>query len=415
VNSAFQRFCCALGLAMGASLSYLPHASAEDPYAPQPQASLRQMLSIDWHKGPNLPQGFQDSSGGVVGHTLVTACGFCQGIAAWGEKGKQLEAVKPGLHPRGFLNKVWGLDLENRQNGWASLSNYPACARQGMMGAVVDDELHVWGGFNYTKPFCYKDGYKLARQGAGWQWKPLPPLPSPVTAAGYCSIGSKIYLLGGADYDEQRFYTVSDRSGANKRLGARLQVIDTKDLAAGWKLLPECPGTPRFCTGMAAVQGKIYLIGGATGDIPEGGYATVVDNWMFDPGSNRWQRLRDLPLSSGNFSSGKIVFRDRYILLMCGFQYAKVANPDGTLRAKYGTPSRFHDTGDYYNDVFVYDTRSATFGTADKLPLNNAGPLTVLRGDEVFLIGGETGGGVVEGELFGHHPNLCLVGTIRER
>ena len=76
--------------------------------------------------------------------------------------------------------------------------------------------------------------------------------------------------------------------------------------------------------------------------------------------------------------------------------------------------SHFQNKGDYFNDVFVYDTQSKLFGTADKLPLNNNGTMTVVFGDKVFLLGGETGGAVVEGEVFGHHPDLCLIGTIRE-
>ena len=53
-----------------------------------------------------------------------------------------------------------------------------------------------------------------------------------------------------------------------------------------------------------------------------------------------------------------------------------------------------------------------TFGTADKLPLDNNLPMTVVRGDRIYLIGGETGGGTVDAEYFGHHPELVLVGQI---
>jgi hypothetical protein len=38
--------------------------------------------------------------------------------------------------------------------------------------------------------------------------------------------------------------------------------------------------------------------------------------------------------------------------------------------------------------------------------------MTVVRGDRIYLIGGETGGGTVDGEYFGHHPELVLVGQI---
>jgi len=121
------------------------------------------------------------------------------------------------------------------------------------------------------------------------------------------------------------------------------------------------------------------------------------DNWVFDPAAGQWSRIRDLPTSSGNFPTGAITFGDRYIVLVGGFQYAKVQIRTATLREPYGKAGKFNGVGDYHNDVFVYDTRTNLFGTADSLPLNNNMPNAVIRRDEIFLIGGETGGAVVEG------------------
>ena len=156
--------------------------------------------------------------------------------------------------------------------------------------------------------------------------------------------------------------------------------------------------------------GKAYVLGGATGSP----YATVVDNWVFDPKAETWSRLPDLPIASGNFPCGAIAFKNRYILLIGGYQYNKVANPDGTTREPYGTAGRCNDEGTYYNDVFVYDTLKNTFGRADSLPLNNNLPMAVVHGNQLFLIGGETGTAVVEGEFYGHHPELFLKGAIQE-
>lgn len=414
MNSIARCSLVVFAVAASTGLVGAAYVQGEGPYEPQAQASLRPVLSIQWKKGPNLPQGFQDSVVGVLGHTLVTAGGFCQGSIGW-PNAKELDVIKPGRYPRGFLNKAWALDLENPCGGWARLPDFPAIGRQGGVGIAINRTLFSWGGFNYSEPFCCTDGYRLTKTENDWKWDTLPSLPSPIGGGAICAIGSKVYVCGGADYDEKQFYTATDRSRSIKRLGSRLLAIDTESLSAGWKQLPECPGTPRWVAGMAAVGGQIYLIGGATGDLPNAGYCTVVDNWRFDPASNQWSRLRDLPVSSGNFYSGEIVFRDRYLLLIGGYQYAKVANPDGTLRDKYGTASRFQAKGDYYSDVFVYDTQSDLFGTADNLPLNNNGSMTVVYNDKVFLLGGETGGAVVEGEVFGHHPDLCLIGTIRER
>jgi N-acetylneuraminic acid mutarotase len=242
----------------------------------------------------------------------------------------------------------------------------------------------------------------------------MPDLPWYLASYGACAIGSKIYLMGGADYNED-YYSAKDRTGRVDHLGARLLVLDTQNLDAGWKERTVCPGTPRFAHAVAAVGGAVYVIGGAAGiDNPTKKYRTVVDNWRYDPAKDSWQRLRDLPVSSGNFPPGQIVAFDRYIVLVGGYQYDGVLGIDGSLKPLYGKASKHYAGNAYYSDVFVYDTRTALFGTATSLPLNNNGVTTVVRGNCIHLMGGETGGCEIEGEKFGHHPNLYLTGTIRE-
>jgi hypothetical protein len=362
---------------------------------------------VGWEVGPLLPQGLQDSAGGVIHNTLISVGGFCSGIP-----GDQ--AIKPGVYPRGFLRKTWGLDLADREAGWAELPDRPGMARQGLFAAVLEDELYVWGGFNYTPPYTYSDGWRLSRSGSVWQWDALPGLPWRITSAGAAVIGTRIYVFGGADYDGvTQFYTDTDRYGNLPRLGARLLMLDTQNLQAGWQELPECPGTPRFVHAVAAVRGKLYVIGGATGESPS---CTVVDNWVYDPPSQTWSRLADLPISSGNFPAGSIAYAGRYIPLLGGYDYGCVRNPDGTTGPPYGTPSSHPDQpflhGVFYNDAFVYDTMTDTFSRTDKLIYNNNLPMTVVHGEEFFLIGGETGGVEIDGVYYGHHPELCIVGQI---
>lgn len=380
-------------------------ALAAIPPSPAPQTSVARMLSIEWSLGQDLPQGFQDSEGVVLGSRLVTVCGFCSGLD---------NQQKPGKYPRGFLRKGWALDLAEPKAAWRPLPDFPGAARQGLVGAPVGGALYVWGGFSYEAPYCYADGYRLSRRGNAWRWDPLPPLPYPMCAGAMTAMGSRIYLFGGADYDAERFYTEGDRHGAHPRRGAHLWEFDTRNPQDGWQRLPDCPGTPRWVNAMAAVRGRLYVIGGATGERPSIGYCTVVDNWRYDPKARAWSRLRDLPIASGNFPKGPSAFRNRYILLPGGYQYARVANPDGTLRAPYGTPTKVEGKGDYYADVFVYDTRTDTFGTADALPINNNLSTTIVHGDELLLIGGEVDARPLWGVFYGHHPDLFLRGRLRE-
>jgi N-acetylneuraminic acid mutarotase len=307
------------------------------------------------------------------------------------------------------------LNLQSPEKGWLRLPDLPGTARQELVAITVDQQLYCWGGFSYSAPFCYKDGYRLSRHQEKWQWGKLPDLPWLICSSGIAALGSKIYVVGGADYDSNHFYTNADRAGKVKRLGSRLLVLDTKDLGAGWKELSACPGTPRWIPAAAAVAGKLYLLGGATGDDnPTGKYATVVDNWQYDPTADSWRRLEDLPVASGNFPSGRIVAFDRFIVLVGGYQYPTVIGANGSPKPAYGKALKHYPNREYYSDVFVYDAKQGRFGTATPLPLNNNLPMTVVAGDRIHLVGGEAGGCVVEGETFGHHPELYLVGTIRE-
>lgn len=394
-----------LQTALGGTGSDLPKPPASP--TPQPQESLAQMLRITWKKMPSLPRGFQDSDGGIVNGTLVTTCGFCSG--------QNNVKGKPNTYPRGFMKDTWGLDLKEPEGTWVVLPDFPGAARQGNSAVVVNDRLYTWGGFSYSEPYCYKDGYKLSHKDGRYSWDKLPDLPWPVCAGRVCAIGSKMYLVGGADYDKEKFYTAGDRNGNIERLGSRLLVIDTDKLSAGWKELAQCPGTPRWVHATAVVDAMIYVLGGATGyDNATKTVCTIVDNWCYDTATDKWSRLRDLPVSSGNFPSGQIVYGNRYILLVGGYQYGCVLNPDGTIRKPYGTPFAHYVGKSYYSDVFVYDTATDLFGTATPLPLNNNLPMTVVSGNTIHLIGGETGGAVLGTEHFGHHTDLYLVGEINE-
>ncbi len=300
---------------------------------------MRPLLTIDWTRGSNLPQGFQDSDGGVLDNHLITVAGFCSGGLP--EDNRR----KPGRYPRGFLKKGWSLDLTSTQPDWQRLPDFPGAARQGLSAARVGKALYFWGGFSYTDPYCYSDGWRLSREGDTWKWNPLPALPRPVSSPAMSVVGTRIFAFGGADYDAAAFYTEADRSGGSKRLGARLLVLDTQDIPAGWKELDACPGTPRWVHTMAAIGEKLFVIGGASGNTSRDGtnygYCSVVDNWTYDTKRQTWSQLEDLPVSSGNFPrSTGLVFKNRYIILPGGHQYDSVLNPDGAIRPKYGLASR---------------------------------------------------------------------------
>lgn len=382
--------------------------------APQPQSELPHMLEAEWSAGKHMPRGMQDNYVGMLGNWLISVGGFCGGAD---------EDWKPGVYTRGFFNQAWGLNLEETWKDWVTLPPFPGAPRQGMQGACVGGSLYVWGGFSYSEPFTYADGFRLFRREGAWSWEPLPPLPSPTCWGGTVVLGTKIYTLGGADYDAQRFYAQTDRTGMVERLGARLIAFDTAAPDQGWTARTPCPGTPRCLTSMAVVEDKIYTVGGVTMSRDTGGYYNVVDGWRYDPQLDAWERLRDLPTSASGGSSSSIVYHGRYMLLPCGYQYGELMRPDEKIEPLYGTPSKVTRTWEnhpsykgthYYNHFFVYDTKTNLFGTATALPFDDVSTITVVRGGTAYMFPGETAGFVWNGEYFGHHPEFVLKGALRE-
>ena len=122
-------------------------------------------------------------------------------------------------------------------------------------------------------------------------------------------------------------------------------------------------------------------------------------------------------------SSGPIVYKNRYLLLACGYRRATVMDPDGAIRPSYGVPSTVKRTWKnypsmagvhYYNHFWVYDVKRNLYGTATKLPYDDHVPPTYVVKDVVYLFPNETAGFVWDGEYFGHHPEFVLKGQIEE-
>ena len=205
--------------------------------------------------------------------------------------------------------------------------------------AVGDDSLVYVGGLNYIPPqWTYSDVLKLSidKTTSKWTWKTLAPFPHPIMSAGVTSIGSTVYVIGGADYDGKKFYNFNDRNGAVTRLGSRMYSLDTANSSAAWVEHAQLPGPPRWVHSVTNVRDKIYVIGGAV-TTAAGPTYTVVDTWIYDPSEAKWEQLPDLPVSSGNFqTNGGGAFLDRYILLVGGYPYGKVYSVNGSVVPGYG-------------------------------------------------------------------------------
>ena len=192
-------------------------------------------------------------------------------------------------------------------------------------------------------------------------------------------------------------------------------MFDTSHPSNGWVQQATCPGLPRTNPATAVVGGQLYIFGGNTGnDNSTGEGCDVVDDWKYNPSTNSWTQLQDMPVACGTFTGcGQMAFDDRYVLMVGTYQYANYLALDGSVKPAYGTVDKADPSQPYYSSVFVYDTLLGTFGTATMLPVNNCCPVTAINGDEIYMIGNEIpAGSVVEGESYGHVPALYLTGVI---
>lgn len=429
-----NRFLLALLICISSSGSCLDLPKSPHPQDPE---QVPYLFSILWELGPDYPVGVQDSTGDIINeHYVISSGGFQKGWpSSWiPDRYRQNRAYK---YRRGFLKDTYLIDIR-KNDAWEKLPDFPGDARQGHFSIVIKNALYVWGGFHYGEPDkcnddSHSDGWRLSHNGAKWVWEPIPNLPYPVLKAGIAAIGSKIYILGGSTYKR---CTALDENNKNERgeyhnstAGSKLWVIDTDDIGypadpdVPFQELPGLPGTPRFTHAFASLNGQLYALGGASGqDYYQDHFCnsssnckkqvcTVVDNWRFDPSAKQWHRIRNLPIASGNWDEGRSGYMDRYIFLIGGYQYGCIIDNHKKVAA-YGEPFSIHPDNGLKSDIFVYDSKYDIFGRASYLPLTNNQPMTVIRGDQIHLVGSDVGRVAFDGGFYGAHPDLYMIGTI---
>ncbi len=368
---------------------------------PQAESSLEQWLDLDWELTADLPVAMQGNAAGYVGGDFIVAGGHNQRDAV---PGKDPAAFLGGFHSRAFFSAVDG-------GQWLGLPDLPGPPRQGMAVASSDDALFVLGGFNDDGSTT--DAWRLSKDGGTWRWAALPPLPTGLTEAGAAVLGGALYLVGGGDYGPPTFAALTERArdGGFPRLGARLWKLELAAPSA-WQELDSLPGTPRSNAAVAAVGGRLVVFGGTAfataAAVSSPRNCNVADSWAYTPATNQWTRLRDTPTTLGLYPRGQLTWRDRYVLLPGGYDFGCLAFPDGgaNFGVQRGRGVQTFPRFGTYNDVLVYDAQADSFGRASHLPQGNVGPVTVVRGDVLWLTGGEIGRTFWGGRFFPNQPDL---------
>ncbi|MDX6330572.1 MAG: hypothetical protein QOI83_2955, partial [Streptomycetaceae bacterium] len=143
-------------------------------------------------------------------------------------------------------------------------------AREAPQAAAVNGKLYVFGGWNSNgNPVATTEIYDPTSD----TWTTGASNPKPYASAGVSVLDGKIYLVGGCD---------STCSGTTD-----VQVYDTASNT--WSSAHAYP-EPTAWLGCGAIRGQVYCAGGSAGT------ATSKRTYAYDPSSDSWTRLVDLPI-----------------------------------------------------------------------------------------------------------------------
>jgi len=234
---------------------------------------------------------------------------------------------------------------------WRSLGRMPAPpSHAGMARDVEHGMLYFVGGLQGAYPGVTTNevwSYDMNRN----VWAQLPGLPTPLAAGCAVIVDGELHYFGGI--------------GAHDR-DTNLAVHYVLTLGESqWRKAAEFP-TPRDHMTALAWNGKIYVFGGEIGHDKYHLQQTL--SHVYDPASDTWTRLADMPRSKSHTESSAIV-RDGKIVI-AGGQVEGFASTDTILQ---------------------YDPVADSWGMVGRLPGALQGAMMQCVGDRVVLTNGYDG------------------------
>lgn len=171
----------------------------------------------------------------------------------------------------------------NTPTAWEDLASGPRL--QGVAMITCGDRLVRIGGFSAHNAIGEKQNLWSVSEVAAYnpasnQWSSLPPLPAPRSSHDAAVIGNTIYVAGGWQLRG---------SDAKPTWHDTAWSLDLSAATPAWQPLA-APPFQRRAVAVAALAGKLYVIGGMESD---NGMTTEVA--VYDPASRAWASAPDLP------------------------------------------------------------------------------------------------------------------------
>ena len=235
---------------------------------------------------------------------------------------------------------------------WSHLAARPEGTSE-VEGELVGGKLYSFGGFDWFKSCCTPTRHAFVYDPATDRWSQLADMPEGVSHAGTTTDGTDIYWAGGFVEDAPRTFQIFGtvhvwryRVASNTyeampdlpqpRGAGALQYLDGKfhffggeslgqgydtpehwvlDLAGGGTTWMPAAPLPRARNhlGSTVFGGKIYAVGGQHGH--DEGLVEVPDVDVYEPATDSWTRLADMPHGRGHIAQATFPFEGRILVL----------------------------------------------------------------------------------------------------
>ncbi len=230
---------------------------------------------------------------------------------------------------------------------WTYLRSMPRAVTH--LGVATDGE-DIWfpGGFEGNNPGVAINKVQIYNVNTD-TWRDGPDLPEPMASHGTVRLDRKIHVFGGLKPDRQ----TNNESH---------YFLDLDNQAAGWQAAASMPSARNHHAGITA-GGKIYAIGGQYGH--DASYQDLNLVHAYDPYSDTWTRVADLPYPRSHFEHCTFSTLDGKIVIIGGRR-----DSDAT----------------YSNDAITeYNPTANTWTELERLPLGLLAPNAGVINNELYV------------------------------